>query len=236
LTSSVSNTEVLDHGYVKLQNIMGDDWTPVRAALVSIEEPLTGEVADTKLLRYLLTHKHTSPFEMVELQWEVKAPIFVARQWVRHRTANLNEFSMRYAEADRISEDGNVEFYVPANVRGQSTSNRQASGPHLVGADATFNRIRYEQACLASVEAYESLLRGGVSREQARAVLPLSTYTKFIWKNDLHNTLHFLDLRLGEGAQEEIRVYAEAMRDQMKEKLPVIMGLWEEIRGNTVAE
>lgn len=219
--------EVLDHGYVRLQSIMGDDWTPVRAARVSFDAELKGEVADTRLLHYLLTHGHTSPFEMVELQWEVKCPIFVARQWVRHRTANLNEFSMRYADASTISDDDELEFYIPSEFRAQSTNNRQSSDgvvPNQLGACDIYN-----ETLLNAGIAYRTLLERGVAREVARGTLPLATYTKFIWKNDLHNTLHFLKLRLGEGAQPEIQVYARAMKEQMEEKLPVIMGLWEEI-------
>jgi thymidylate synthase (FAD) len=222
--------DVLDHGYVELIGLLGDDWTPVRAARASFDSELKGEKADTKLLRYLMEHNHTSPFEMVELQWQVKAPIFVARQWVRHRTANWNEFSMRYADPERISDEG-IDYYVPDKFFKQAEDNRQASSDEEVITEKGYSpdyyyRLANEQA----LSIYRSLIDRGVTREQARNVLPLSVYTKWIWKNDLHNTLHFLNLRLGEGAQPEIRQYAQAMVDIMKVHLPVIMELWEERR------
>lgn len=204
--------DVLDKGYVKLVDIMGNDWTPVEAARVSYNAGLKGEEQDTKLMKYLLRNGHTSPFEMVEIMWEVKAPIFVARQWVRHRTANWNEVSARYTEVD--------EFYIPDKWRGQDTKNKQGS----VGT--AFTEEDYYVTCLRSLETYRGMLRDGVSREMARMVLPQSMYTKWVWKNDLHNTLRFLKLREDDHAQWEIQQYAKAMRTQLEEKLPTLMSVW----------
>lgn len=218
--------DVLDHGYVELVGILGDDWTPVKAARASFNQELKGEKDDTRLLRYLLQHGHTSPFEMVEMQWEVKAPIFVARQWVRHRTANWNEFSMRYAGPEKIAYGEEIEYYTPDTFLEQHENNRQASGGPIENQDWAYRE--YALATEYAIGRYNNLIKGGVTREQARNILPVSVYTKWIWKNDLHNTLHFLDLRLGEGAQPEIREYAQAMVTIMEAHLPVIMGLWKE--------
>lgn len=215
--------DVLDKGYIRLLDVLGDDDTPVKAARISYEEGTKGIEADDKLLRYLIKNRHTSPFEMVECVWEVKAPIFVARQWVRHRTANWNEVSARYSEV----ED---DFYTPARFRAQDEANKQGSVEGLrVPVQRHIEKLLGE-VYTHTYETYEHLLELGVAREQARIVLPLATYTRWIWKNDMHNTMHFLDLRLDEHAQWEMRQYAEAMQVQLQEKLPRIMQAYADVR------
>ena len=214
-----------DFGYVELLDMMGDDMTPVRAARVSYNQPLKGIEPDTKLLRYLMTHDHWSPFEQVALAWEIKLPIFVSRQILRHRTARLNEFSMRYADAAMGEEE--IDFYVPEEFLAQDAKNKQASAEPLEEQGPAFNL--YITSLDTAAQTYRALLNQGVSREQARAVLPVATYTKMVWQNDLRNTLHFLRLRLDKAAQPETRDYALAMRDIMRQKLPIIMSLWEEL-------
>lgn len=208
--------QVLDNGYVELVDVMGDDHEPARAARISYGnyDEVRDWETDAKLTRYLWTHKHTSPFEQVELKFKVKAPIFVARQWLRHRTANVNEISYRYTEAPD-------EFYIPEHFREQSTTNRQNSGePIRDGGQMVNDYLHYVQHAR---EGYERLLDGGASREMARMALPVSQYTQFVWKNDLHNTLHFLRLRTATDAGWEIRQYSLAMVHLIKERLPKLM-------------
>lgn len=214
-------TDVLDHGHVKLLDMMGDDMTPVRAARVSYDDELKGIKQDTKLLRYLLINRHTSPFEQVVLTWEMKMPIFVARQIVRHRTASLNEVSQRYTEPDP------PEFYLPDVFRKQSVGNKQGSEGEIDETD--FLHIALAERYLDSYNLYKAMVENNIAREQARIVLPLATYTKWIWTNDLHNTLHFLSLRMDDHAQWETRQYANAMFEIMKQKLPIIMEIWEDM-------
>ena len=215
-------------GYISLLDVMGDDMRPVQAARVSYNAGLKGEEADTKLARYLLKNHHTTPFEMVELLWEVKLPIFVARQWVRHRTANINEFSMRYADPAKLNEDDKIEFYTPKEWRAQDTKNKQGSIEWREAAEgwdaSTQLNYIYDQA----TSTYERMIKAGIAKELARIVLPVAAYTKWWWKNDLKNTLHFLSLRMDPHAQWEIRMYAETMYRMMKARLPILMGLWEE--------
>jgi thymidylate synthase (FAD) len=227
----INRIDVLDHGYIELLDQMGDDWTPVKAARLSFNNGLKGEEADTKLLRFLMKNKHTSPFEQVMMTWEVQLPIFVAREWVRHRTAKLNEFSMRYAEASKLGE-GEIKFYFPNSWRSQHPTNKQASGIELDARTQWEADKVYAAAVWQTIRAYDDLLSLGVSREMARFVLPVSVYTKMVWTNDLHNTLHFLDLRDSDAAQDEIHQYATAMRTIMEEKLPVIMSIWREQNGH----
>ncbi|MDP2662396.1 MAG: FAD-dependent thymidylate synthase [Dehalococcoidia bacterium] len=220
----IGEREVLDLGYVRLIDVMGDDWEPARAARTSYDQPLKGEEADTKLMRYLLRNRHTTPFEMVELKWEMKLPIFVARQIIRHRTANVNEMSGRYTEMPD-------EHYVPEEWRAQDTKNKQ--GSVAGGLDLTHQGAAsavYDFANKQAYDAYQSLLGIGVAREMARMILPLSMYTKWIWKLDLHNTLHFLELRLDSHATSETQQYARAMNALMRGVLPQTMKLWDEIR------
>jgi thymidylate synthase (FAD) len=202
----------LDHGYVRLLDIMGDDQEIVNAARISYDGK--GKSADRALIRYLLRHKHTSPFEMAELKFELKMPIFVARQWVRHRTANMNEMSARYTE---LPDD----MFVPEELNLQSVDNKQGRGDQLdsrvegemIDLIDNFNKTSYE--------GYQELLAAGVARETARGILPLNIYTKFVWKMDLHNLMHFLHLRLHPHAQEEIREYAEIIQNFVQLYFPM---------------
>lgn len=211
--------DVLDHGFVRLVESMGSDLSVVRAARVSYDAAWRAgedDGSDAKLIRYLWKNKHTSPFEAVEFQFEVKAPIFVLRQWHRHRTWSYNELSARYRELPE-------EFYVPApeQIGVQSTSNKQmrveGGQPNRWAAD------RIKTACEAAFGAYRELLADGVPRELARSVLPVSTYSHMFAKVDLRNLLGFLSLRDHSHAQYEIRVYAEAMRELASRVAPVCM-------------
>lgn len=197
---------VLDKGFVRLVDYMGGDERIVQAARVSYGSGTKSFRQDRGLIHYLMRNDHTSPFEQVQLTFHTKMPIFVARQWVRHRTARLNEISGRYS----VMED---TFYVPeaGNVRYQSDTNRQGSGQPLEPAEGqrVAQQMREEQQ--AAYMRYSQLLELGVARELARANLPLSLYTEWYWQIDLHNLFHFLRLRLDAHAQLEIRAYAEAL-------------------------
>jgi thymidylate synthase (FAD) len=200
---------VLNHGFVRVVDYMGDDAAIVQAARVSYGRGTRAARDDRGLIRYLMRHWHSTPFEMCEIKLHVKLPIFVARQWIRHRTANVNEYSARYSILDR-------EFYTPApeHLAAQSVSNRQGRGEVLEGeaAQAALSLLRDEAG--RAFDAYDRLLGedgAGLARELARMALPLSTYTQWYWKTDLHNLFHFLRLRADPHAQYEIRVYAEAI-------------------------
>lgn len=215
--------DVLDHGYVRLVESMGSDLSVVRAARVSYDAAWRAgedEGSDARLIRYLWKNRHTSPFEAVEFQFEVKAPIFVFRQWHRHRTWSFNELSARYRELPE-------EFYVPhpAKIGAQSTSNKQMRVEAARPNDWAAQRIR--ESAEAAFSTYRALLADGVPRELARSVLPVATYSHMFAKVDLRNLLGFLDLRLHEHAQYEIRVYAEAMRDLARAVAPVCIEAWE---------
>jgi len=219
---------VLDHGFIRVIDYMGDDASIVQAARVSYGAGTKKVREDAGLINYLMRHRHTSPFEMCEIKLHVKLPIFVARQWVRHRVANLNEISGRYSILDR-------EFYVPdpANVATQSASNRQGRGAVLAPAEADRVLALLRDDAARSYEHYEEMLnedatgqvihaeRTGLARELARMNLPLSLYTQWYWKIDLHNFLHFLNLRGDAHAQYEIRVYAEALVEVVKQWVPL---------------
>lgn len=194
----------------------------VRAARVSYDKGTKTVRDDEKLIRYLIRNEHWSPFEMVEFKFHVKAPIFVARQWFRHRTGNVNEISGRYS----VLED---EFYIPEKWRLQDTKNRQGSQGELGGLTNEYATDAYTEALDYAYKAYEALLSAGVAREMARMVLPLSTYTQFYWKQDLRNLLHFLKLRLDEHAQWEIREYAKAILSLIEPLVPVTVKAWKEI-------
>lgn len=204
---------VLDHGFVRLVDWMGDDTAVVDAARVSYG-PGTSRVSDNRnLIRYLMRHRHTSPFEQCEIKLHLKMPIFVARQWIRHRTASLNEVSGRYS----VIKD---EFYLPGaeGWRTQSTTNKQGSdGAHQLGFMID---SEYTDLFSSIKDTYTIAIDKGVAREQARIALPLSTYTEFYWKIDVHNLLHFLSLRMDDHAQQEIRVYAEAIAEIVSEWMP----------------
>jgi thymidylate synthase (FAD) len=219
---------VLDHGFVRVVDYMGDDAAIVQAARVSYGHGTKKSRDDAGLINYLLRNWHTSPFEMCEIKLHVKLPIFVARQWIRHRTANVNEYSARYSILDR-------EFYVPApeHLASQSTSNRQGRADALAGAEAErVFRILREDAERA-YEHYEEMLnetadgrvldsgRVGLARELARMNLPVSFYTQWYWKTDLHNFMHFIRLRADAHAQYEIRAYADLLADILKRWVPL---------------
>ena len=213
----IAEQKVLDHGFIKLLDVMGDDAEVARAARVSYGkyDEVRDWDKDAKLTKYLKDHNHTSPFEMIELKWQVKCPIFVARQWMRHRTFNYNEISYRYTEAKD-------DYYNPLEWRGTDISNKQSSsGRVYVGNIQTVTRD-YNRACIEAIDTYHELLALGVAREQARMVLPLSTYTEFVAKNDLKNTLHFITLREHEGAQWEIQEYVRAMKSMIQQALPLL--------------
>lgn len=213
---------VLDHGFVRLVDSMGNDLSIVRSARVSYDAEPRNDGSDEKLIRYLWRNKHTSPLESVIFTFEIKAPIFVARQWHRHRTWSYNEVSARYTELPE-------EFYVPdvAQVTTQSTSNKQMRTleQHPDAANVRLQILHYNSA---SFSAYRDMLRRGVPRELARSVLPLGTFTRFFGTVDLHNLFHFLRLRLHEHAQYEIRVYAEAILQLIQPIVPVSVQAFKE--------
>lgn len=216
--------QVLDHGFVELLDVMGDEQEVARAARISYgrhEQQRTWE-QDAKLTQYLWDNLHTTPFEMIELKFQAKMPIFVARQWVRHRTANINEFSMRYADPERLSVLGEIDYYVPETWRVSDPNNKQGS---LTSdrIDPYWNTQEYKDRCDAAIALYKIMQARGVANEMARMVLPVSVYTEWVWKNDLHNTLHFLKLRTDEHAQWEMRQYANAMLQLLQERLPRLM-------------
>lgn len=197
----------LDHGFVRAIDYMGDDAAIVQAARVSYGKGTRAVSEDRALLRYLMRHRHTSPMEMCELKLHVKLPIFVARQWVRHRTASLNEISGRYSILDK-------EFYVPRpeDLAVQSKDNKQGRGDALTPETAAEVLRLLRRDAESAYGTYEDLLEDkGLARELARMNLPVSMYTQWYWKIDLHNLLHFLALRIDRHAQYEIRVYAEAI-------------------------
>ena len=213
---------VLDHGFVRVVDYMGDDAAIVQAARVSYGSGTKSVRSDAGLIRYLMRHRHSTPFEMCEIKLHVKLPIFVARQWIRHRTANVNEYSARYSILDR-------EFYLPAvdAVAEQSAANRQGRGDALSGEAAVTVRSRMAAQAADAFDLYDQLLDEGaadapaVARELARAVLPLSTYTQWYWKIDLHNLLHFVALRADAHAQAEIRAYADVILELVRRWVPV---------------
>ncbi len=218
--------KVLDHGFVRLVDYMGDDSAIVQAARVSYGEGTKNVSSDRQLIRYLMRHRHTTPFEMCEVKFHVKLPIFVARQWIRHRTANVNEISGRYSEMVD-------EFYLPEldQIRPQSVINKQGR------SDSTFdpqegleiqNQLGGTQQEL--YKKYKDVLGKNLARELSRINLPLSLYTEWYWKIDLHNLFHFLHLRLDSHAQYEIRVFAEAMATITKELFPIAYEAFEDYR------
>ncbi len=215
---------ILDHGFVRVIDYMGDDDAIVQAARVSYGRGTRRLQQDTGLIRYLMRHRHSTPFEMCEIKFHVKLPIFVARQWIRHRTASVNEYSARYSILDR-------EFYIPLpeHLAAQSASNRQGRGDVLDGEEAAnvLDLLRDDaERCYAH---YATMLnegeaanpsRRGLARELARMNLTLNTYTQWYWKTNLHNLFHFLSLRADPHAQYEIRVYAEAMLRMVEAWVP----------------
>lgn len=227
--------QVLDHGFVRVIDYMGDDSAIVQAARVSYGKGTKKITNDRGLIRYLLRHRHTTPFEMCEIKFHVKLPVFVARQWIRHRTANVNEYSARYSILDR-------EFYIPQpdQLAAQSVANRQGRGDVLEGDEAARVLTMLRDDAAQCYDHYEEMLnedsdgnprdpdRPGLARELARMNLPLNIYTQWYWKVDLHNLLHFLSLRADPHAQYEIRVYADAMLDMVRRWLPIACEAFED--------
>jgi thymidylate synthase (FAD) len=238
---------VLDeHGFVRVIDYMGDDAAIVQAARVSYGRGTKRVSEDKGLINYLMRHRHTTPFEMCEIKYHVKLPIFVARQWIRHRTANVNEYSARYSILDN-------EFYVPSSehLAEQATTNRQGRGTALdrteadrvleiLKSDAALFREDAERAYrgyleLLNEDATGALIdpdRPGIARELARMNLSLNFYTQLYWKIDLHNLMHFLSLRADSHAQYEIRAYAEVMLDTLKRWVPMTYAAFLEYRMN----
>ena len=214
---------VLTHGYVVLVDYMGNDAAIVQAARVSYGAGTKTVRDDRGLIRYLMRHRHTTPFEMVELKFLVRLPIFVARQWVRHRMASINEFSQRYS----IATD-EYEVPPPDEVRHQSTRNRQGRGDSLPSEVVDQFRTDLDRVSKDAYAAYTRALDAGVARETARLLLPVAYYTQWYWKSDLWNLFHFLSLRLDPHAQEEIRLYAAELAKIARLVAPVAYEAFEE--------
>ena len=219
---------VLDHGFIRVIDYMGNDNSIVQAARVSYGKGTKKVSTDSGLIKYLMRHWHSTPFEMCEIKYHVKLPIFIARQWIRHRTANVNEYSARYSILDK-------EFYLPKldNLAAQSKSNRQGRGETLSGDQAkkVLNLLKGDAE--RTYENYEQILnerydgsiideeKMGLARELARMNLTLNTYTQWYWKTDLLNLMNFLRLRADHHAQYEIRAYADVMLDTLKKWVPI---------------
>jgi len=229
---SEKTIKCLDKGHVTIVDVMPRlvpddrktaDYAIIQAARVSYGDGTKTINEDRGLIRYLLRHKHTTPFEMIEIKFNMKMPIFIARQMVRHRTANINEYSGRYS----MMKD---EFYKPEieNVRQQSSVNKQGSGESINEVDASDFIEKIDSICNQSYEEYEKAIQKGVAREQARMLLPVNFYTEWYWKVDLHNLLHFLALRCDPHAQWEIRVFADAMLELIKPIVPWAIEAWED--------
>ncbi|NEK21273.1 FAD-dependent thymidylate synthase [Sulfitobacter sp. JBTF-M27] len=221
--------DVLDHGFVRVIDYMGDDAAICQAARVSYGKGTKSVQNDTGLIRYLMRHWHSTPFEMCEIKLHVKLPVFVARQWIRHRTANVNEYSARYSILDR-------EFYIPApeHINAQSTVNNQGRGGLLEGEEAA-RVLEYLKAdSTRAYDHYEEMIsqdgQDGLARELARMNLPANIYTQWYWKVDLHNLFHFLRLRADAHAQYEIRVYAEEICKIVADWVPAAYGAFEDYR------
>ena len=219
---------ILDHGFIRVIDYMGDDTSIVQAARVSYGKGTKKVSTDSGLIKYLMRHWHSTPFEMCEIKYHVKLPIFIARQWIRHRTANVNEYSARYSILDK-------EFYLPAveNLAAQSQSNRQGRGDVLSGDQAKKVLDLLKKDAEQTYDNYETMLNErydgsvidkkqvGLARELARMNLTLNTYTQWYWKTDLLNLMNFLRLRADHHAQYEIRAYADAMLDTVKRWVPI---------------
>ncbi|MCL6284455.1 FAD-dependent thymidylate synthase [Ruegeria sp. 2012CJ41-6] len=220
---------VLDHGFVRVIDYMGDDAAICQAARVSYGKGTKSVQNDEGLIRYLMRHWHSTPFEMCEIKLHVKLPVFVARQWIRHRTANVNEYSARYSILDR-------EFYIPApeHVAAQSEINNQGRGDALQGEEAARVLDMLKSDSMRCYDNYEAMIsqdgQQGLARELARMNLPANVYTQWYWKVDLHNLFHFLRLRADAHAQYEIRVYAETMCNIVADWVPFAYKAFEDYR------
>lgn len=204
---------VLNDGFIRLVDLMGDDTAIVQAARISYGKGTKKTRSDEALIRYLMRHRHTSPFEMCEVKLHVRVPMDCWRQWIRHRTANVNEYSTRYSESINSAQSTS-----PDGWRQQTLANRQGSGgtmPQKIGVKLSQRESDIQRE---SRRVYEERIAAGIAREQARKDLPLSTYTEAYWKIDLHNLLHFLALRMDAHAQEEIRNYANVIGHQIVAK------------------
>lgn len=233
---------VLDHGFVRVIDYMGDDAAIVQAARVSYGKGTKRVNEDAGLINYLMRHYHSTPFEMCEIKFHIKLPIFVARQWIRHRTANVNEYSARYSILDK-------EFYIPApeNLAAQSISNRQGRGGVLEGDEAARVLDILKEDSERSYRHYQEMLnldeagnvqdetKSGLARELARMNLPLNYYTQWYWKVDLHNLMHFLRLRADSHAQYEIRCFANVMINIMEQWLPITYQAFRDYRLNSAS-
>lgn len=221
--------QVLDHGFIRVIDYMGDDGAIVQAARVSYGAGTKHVQNDEGLIRYLMRHWHSTPFEMCEVKLHVKLPVFVARQWIRHRTANVNEYSARYSILDR-------EFYIPepAQLAAQSVVNNQGRGEVLTGAESARVLEILKRDAAQCYDDYEAMLsqdgQQGLARELARMNLPMNIYTQWYWKTDLHNLFHFLRLRADAHAQYEIRVYAEAIAACVRDWVPLAFAAFEDYR------
>ena len=229
--------EVLDHGFIRVIDYMGDDTSIVQSARVSYGKGTKQISNDKGLIKYLMRHRHSTPFEMCEIKFHIKLPIFIARQWIRHRTANVNEYSARYSILDK-------EFYIPSpeNLAAQSATNNQGRGDALTTEEASNVIDILRRDAEQTYSNYETLLnenssgetiddnKAGIARELARMNLTLNTYTQWYWKIDLNNLLHFLALRADGHAQYEIRVYADAMLDIVRKWVPLTYAAFEDYR------
>jgi thymidylate synthase (FAD) len=228
MEESQTERRVHDVGFVRLVDTMPQkdlDEAIVQAARVSYAGGTTATRSSRGLIRYLMRHKHNTPFEMVDFKFHIKMPIFIARQHLRHRTASVNELSARYS----VVPD---EYYQPSVYRKQSNFNKQSS-EGKVELDEQLSEQPTE-LCRGAFVVYNNLLEEGCCRELARAHLPQSTYTEFYWKINLHNLLHYLELRMEAGAQKEIQDYANAMYDLVKNKIPIVMEAFMDFRVNAV--
>ena len=227
---------VLDHGFIVLRNLSGptrradepfdaDDIDPANTARISFDNLDAGRLReqDLKLYEYLVKNRHNTPIEMIETWWEMKLPIFIARQFVRHRTATINEVSARYA----ILPD---EWYVPEIVGGKSKSNKQGQEDSLLTSTQEAFKTKLDSVCHASYIEYKKALEAGVAPEHARLFLHVNHYTHWVWKQDLDNLMHFLSLRLHPHAQVEARILAQAMYDLLKQYLPKSIELFDSYR------
>jgi thymidylate synthase (FAD) len=243
LTARVTNPEIekilgeefriLDHGFIRVIDYMGGDSSIVQAARVSYGKGTKKSSEDRGLIRYLMKHSHTTPFEMCEIKLHIKLPIFVARQWIRHRTANVNEYSARYSILDR-------EFYIPEELAEQSRSNNQGRGVSIEGDESAGMLKLISDFSQEAYEKYVHLMntddagntidpgRKGLARELARIVLPTNYYTQWYWKIDLHNLFRFISLRADAHAQYEIRVYAEKIAEIVKMWVPLAYEAFED--------
>ena len=221
--------QVLDHGFVRVIDYMGDDAAICQAARVSYGKGTKSVQNDAGLIRYLMRHWHSTPFEMCEIKLHVKLPVFVARQWIRHRTANVNEYSARYSILDR-------EFYIPQadQLAAQSVINNQGRGEALSGDEAARVLEYLKGDAARCYDHYEEMIsqegQQGLARELARMNLPANIYTQWYWKVDLHNLFHFLRLRADAHAQYEIRVYAEEICKLVADWVPAAYGAFEDYR------